>query len=387
MKKYISLSLVILLAACGSKNESVDQLIERGDLTALRAAKETLTSQQIAISKDLSKLEATISDLSPEKNLPLVTALSLKTESFEHFIELQGNVTTKENILISAEAVGTLQEIFVKKGDWVQKGDLLAKIDAGGLDNQLEQLRATANLAKTTYERQERLWEQHIGSEIQYLQAKAQFEAQQNAFEQMEKMLAKTEVVAPFSGVIDQLLADPGSLVSPGMGGALFRLINLSNMYVVVDVPERYISSIKKGNPAKVHIPVIGKTIATTIRETGNFVTPSNRSFEVELGVPNADKHIKPNLNARVLLNDYKNEKAILIPESIISENASGQQYVYVLSDHNGQTAAASRRIITTGETSEDQIEVISGLAVGDQVVVEGARRLKDGQRIKIIEE
>lgn len=386
MKKLASLSLIILLSACsGHKNKSIDALLEQGDLGALKDAKEQITSQQIQLSGELSKIESAISALAPEKNLPLVTASTIESNKFEHFVELQGNVTTKENILISAELAGTLNRIYVKKGDWVEAGTLLADIDAGGLDNQLEQLRASANLAKTTFERQSRLWEQNIGSEIQYLQAKAQYEAQQNAFERMEKMLAKTKVTAPFSGIVDQVLADPGSLVAPGMGGQLFRLINLSNMYVVVDVPERYIGAIKKGNPAFVHIDVLGKTVATKVRETGNYIALSNRSFEVEIAVPNKDKSIKPNLNARVSLNDYTNEDAILIPQSIISENAEGQQYVYVLTDFNEGIGTANRRIITTGESNDHEIEILSGLTPGESIIVEGARRLKDGQRIKII--
>jgi RND family efflux transporter MFP subunit len=387
MKKLLSLSLIVLFAACGGKqNKSVDALIEQGDVNGLKAAKETINTQQIELSNQLSKIETAIADLAPEKNLPLVTTQELVSEKFEHFVELQGNVTTKENIIISAELAGTLNKVYVNKGDWVQKGDLLAEIDAGGMDNQLEQLRASAALAKTTFDRQSRLWEQQIGSEIQYLQAKTQYEAQKNAFEQMEKMLAKTRVTAPFSGIIDQVLADPGSLVAPGMAGQLFRLINLSNMYVVVDVPERYIGTIKKGNTAFVHIDVLGKTLPTSVRETGNFIAPSNRSFEVELAVPNKDKSIKPNINARVSINDYTSAEAILIPQSVISENAAGQQYVYVLSDYSNGIGTAKRRIIETGEASETAIEILSGLEAGESIIVEGARRLKDGQRIKIID-
>lgn len=387
MKKLLSLSLIVLFAACGGKqNKSVDALIEQGDVTGLKAAKETINTQQIELSNQLSKIETAIADLAPEKNLPLVTTQELVSEKFEHFVELQGNVTTKENIIISAELAGTLNKVYVNKGDWVQKGDLLAEIDAGGMDNQLEQLRASAALAKTTFDRQSRLWEQQIGSEIQYLQAKTQYEAQKNAFVQMEKMLAKTRVTAPFSGIIDQVLADPGSLVAPGMAGQLFRLINLSNMYVVVDVPERYIGTIKKGNTAFVHIDVLGKTLPTSVRETGNFIAPSNRSFEVELAVPNKDKSIKPNINARVSINDYTSAEAILIPQSVISENAAGQQYVYVLSDYSNGIGTAKRRIIETGEASETAIEILSGLEAGESIIVEGARRLKDGQRIKIID-
>jgi RND family efflux transporter MFP subunit len=386
MKKLVSLSLIVLFAACGgNQNNSIDLLIEHGDVAALKAAKESINSQQVALASDLNRIEAALTSLSPEKNLPLVTVEELQSQKFEHYVELQGNITTKENIIIAAEVAGTLDKIHVKKGDWVAQGALLAEINAGGLDHQLEQLRVSAALAKTTFERQSRLWEQKIGSEIQYLQAKTQYEAQQNAFERMEKMLAKTKITAPFAGIVDQVLADPGSLVAPGMGGQLFRLINLSNMYVTVDVPERYITSVKKGNAATVHIDVLGKSVATTIRETGNYIAPSNRSFEVELAVPNKDRSIKPNLNARVAINDYSNDAAILIPQSVISENAAGQQYVYVMTDATNGVGTAKRRIVTTGQASDQKIEILSGLAPGDVIVIEGARRLKDGQRIKTI--
>ncbi|NVJ63765.1 MAG: efflux RND transporter periplasmic adaptor subunit [Flavobacteriaceae bacterium] len=386
MKKLVSLSLIVLFAACGgNQNNSIDLLIEQGDVAALKAAKESINSQQVALASDLNRIEAALTSLSPEKNLPLVTVEELQSQKFEHYVELQGNITTKENIIIAAEVAGTLDKIHVKKGDWVAQGALLAEINAGGLDHQLEQLRVSAALAKTTFERQSRLWEQKIGSEIQYLQAKTQYEAQQNAFERMEKMLAKTKITAPFAGIVDQVLADPGSLVAPGMGGQLFRLINLSNMYVTVDVPERYITSVKKGNAATVHIDVLGKSVATTIRETGNYIAPSNRSFEVELAVPNKDRSIKPNLNARVAINDYSNDAAILIPQSVISENAAGQQYVYVMTDATNGVGTAKRRIVTTGQASDQKIEILSGLAPGDVIVIEGARRLKDGQRIKTI--
>jgi len=382
MKKLISLfGLGLLLASCGSENAP-----STTDLNGLKAQKSNLMEQQNKLALELDAIEESIKAIEGFDNLPLVSTLSLKTENFDHFVQLQGNVTTKENVLIYPELAGTLLKVYVQKGQRVEQGQVLAEIDNGGLSNQLEQLRASAALAKTTFDRQAKLWEQQIGSELQYLQAKTQYEAQQNAVEQLEKTVAKSIVKAPFSGIVDQLLQDPGVVVSPGPNSALFRLINLDHMYVTVDAPERYLGKFKKGEQAYVELPVLGKKLDTKIRQTGNYIAASNRSFEVELGIPNPDHTIKPNLNAKVYINDYSNENAIMIPLSVISENANGEQYVYTITKTSNEGVdIAHRRIITTGENDGQRIEVLSGLSIGDEIVTEGARKLKDGQHIKVL--
>jgi len=382
MKKLISLfGLGLLLASCGSETAP-----STTDLNGLKAQKSNLMEQQNKLALELDAIEESIKAIEGFDNLPLVSTLSLRTENFDHFVQLQGNVTTKENVLIYPELAGTLLKVYVQKGQRVEQGQVLAEIDNGGLSNQLEQLRASASLAKTTFDRQAKLWEQQIGSELQYLQAKTQYEAQQNAVEQLEKTVAKSIVKAPFSGIVDQLLQDPGVVVSPGPNSALFRLINLDHMYVTVDAPERYLGKFKKGEQAYVELPVLGKKLDTKIRQTGNYIAASNRSFEVELGIPNPDHTIKPNLNAKVYINDYSNENAIMIPLSVISENANGEQYVYTITKTSNEGVdIAHRRIITTGENDGQRIEVLSGLSIGDEIVTEGARKLKDGQHIKVL--
>jgi RND family efflux transporter MFP subunit len=381
MKKIIAiLAFGTLVTSCGENAESSN------DLNSLKALKSEIMEQQNILAQQLSEVEAAIKAIEGFDNLPLVSTKELAVESFDHYVQLQGNITTKENVLIYPELSGTLLKVYVKKGDRVQKGTILAEIDNGGLSHQLEQLRAAAALAKTTFERQAKLWEQNIGSEIQYLQTKAQYESQQNAVAQLEKTLAKAIVKAPFSGIVDQLLQDPGVVVAPGPNAALFRIINLEHMYVTVDAPERYLGSVKKGGKAIVEIPVLSKRIETKVRQTGNYIAASNRSFEVEIGIPNDDQSIKPNLNAKVHINDYSNNNAILVPLSVISENAEGEQYVYTISttEHEG-VDIAHRRIITTGASDGERIEVLSGLEAGDQIVIEGARKLKDGQHIKVL--
>ena len=386
MKKiYPILALSILLVACGSsENGSVSQTIESGDLEAIRSMKTNLTNQLNGIETDLAALEAAIANLDTNENLPLVTTFEVQPQVFNHYLDLQGNVKTRENVLLYPEMAGTLLTVKVKKGARVSKGQILAVIDNGGMSNQLSQLKTQAALAQTTFERQAALWKQKIGSEIQYLQSKAQAEAQANAVLQLEKVLAKAQITAPFSGVIDQVLKDPGTVVSPGNGSEVFRLINLSNMYIEVDVPEGYLGAVTKGKKAGVYFPVLQDSVNAVVRETGNYINPNNRSFSAEIAVENPNGQIKPNLNARVHINDYTNENALLIPQSVISENAAGEQYAYVAELH-GETAVAKRHIITTGKTQGDFVEITSGISAGDLIIKEGARSVKDAQAVKIL--
>lgn len=386
MKKILYLiTATIALSACGSKEQSVDDLIAQGNLETLRTKKSEVSDQQKQIEANIRKLDSAIALKSGEEKLPLVNTITVDFQKFDHFLELQGDVKTKQNVLVYPEMAGTLQRVYVKKGDQVRKGQTLAVIDDGGMSSQLAQLKTQAELAKTTYERRKRLWDQKIGSEIDYLSAKSNYEASQNSVDQASSQLGKSTIRAPFSGIIDDVIKDQGTVVSPGPGSEVFRIVNLSDMYIEVDVPENYLGEVTKGKEAMVYFPVLRDTITTKIRETGNFIKPSNRSFSVEIPVPNTKGTIKPNLSAKVSLNDYTSEEAILIPSSIISENAEGEQYVYVAEAPNSDNEAiAKKSIITTGKTQGGQIEVLTGIANGSHIIKEGARTVKDGQKVKI---
>lgn len=386
MKKLpILLIAVISLYSCGGKDQSVAEIISEQNLEAIRAKKNEITTQQKLIDAQLKSLDSAIAILGNEEKLPLVNTLTAKKEVFNHYLELQGDVSTKQNVLIYPEMAGTLQRVHVKEGDRVSRGQVLATIDDGGLSSQLSQLKTQASLAKTTFERQERLWNQNIGSEIQYLQAKTNYEAAENMVSQAESQLGKSTIRAPFSGIIDDVIKDQGTVVAPGQGSEVFRIVNLSDMYIEVEVPEAYIGNVTKGKEALVYFPVLGDSIVTKIRETGNFINPANRSFEAEIPVPNKEGKIKPNLTAKVNINDYTSEDAILIPTSIISENAEGEQYVFVADEASAEgESIVKRTIITTGKTQGAEIEVLTGLNDGDHIIKEGARSVKDGQKVKI---
>ncbi|RDK88290.1 RND family efflux transporter MFP subunit [Marinirhabdus gelatinilytica] len=375
----------LLLTSCGnSEPSSVDTIIASGNVEELQQKRNELTTEVQEINAKIKLLDEKLKEVSPDANVPLITSFIAKDTIFNHFVELQGSVETDQNIVVTPEMGGVLTNVYVKEGQRVRKGQTLARVDDGGMSQQLAQLEVQADLAKTTFERQERLWNQKIGSEIQYLQAKSNYEGMQKNINSMKQQLAKATVRAPFSGTIDDIITEQGSVVSPGQTPIL-RIVSLNDMYISTNVPETYITDVVEGKEVKAFFPVLNKTIDAKVSQTASYINPDNRTFKAEIDVPNKENTIKPNLTARLQINDYTNKNAILIPQSIISENAQGEQYVYVLKEKQENKAVASRVIIETGKTQGDQIEVLSGLENGAELIEEGARSVKDGQTVKII--
>lgn len=365
------------------KRQSTAKIIATQDLNKIKKKKTEVKNRYDKLREELTLLNEEIEKLDTIEKLPLVTVLNVKSTFFKHFLELQGSVETNENVIIYPEFSGILSTIYVKEGQPVKKEQLLAKIDDGGLSNQLGQLKVQYQLSKTTYERQKRLWNQKIGSEMQYLQAESNMKAQEEGIAVMKDRLEKTYVRAPFSGIIDDVITERGSVVAPR--SELFKLVNLDKMYVRSDVPEIYLPNIKIGTSVEVYLPVLGKKIEAQISRMSHTIDKDNRTFSIEIEIPNKDGQLKPNLTARLKINDYTNEKAILVPESIISENAEGEQYVYIAQQSSGkERAKALKRMIKTGLSQDGKVEITSGLKEGDRIIDEGARNVKPGLRIEI---
>jgi len=381
--------LLIILASisisCGSDSKSVESIIETNDLKLIREKRNEIVSEQLEINNKIKLIDEAISRIDTVKHLPLVTAFQVKHNDFTHFLELQGNVATKKNIIIYPEFSGLLTSIKVKEGQKVSKGQLLATIDDGGMSQQLAQMEVQFNFAKTTYERQQRLWEQKIGSEIEFLQAKATYEGQENAIKQMQSQLAKTAIQAPFSGVIDDIITEQGTVVGAGQS-QIMRIVNLDKMFIEAEVPESYLNSITVNKTVEVYFPILGKTFSTHVSQVSNYINPGNRTFKITINIPNENRIIKPNLTAKIKINDYSSNDAILIPQSIISENALGEQYIFIANKTgNGDEAIAKKVIVTTGRTQGDLVEILDGVSNADIIVNEGARNVKDGQHISIL--
>ncbi|MCB0451582.1 MAG: efflux RND transporter periplasmic adaptor subunit [Aequorivita sp.] len=382
-KSILFLITLISLTSCGGDNKSVDAVIDSNDMAAIKAKRAELNKQQRDLKADIDKLNQYIDSHEKKERPALITAEVIKDTLFKHYVEVQGNVETDQNVVLNAEYSGVLTNVYVKEGQRVSKGQRLAKIDDGGMSSQVAQQEAQLALAKTTFERQERLWQQKIGSEIQYLQAKTNYEAAKNATQQMRSQLAKTLITAPFSGVVDEIISDPGQVVVPGQT-PIIRLVNLSNMYVKASIPETYLKNIKKGTQVMVKLASINEEFTGTVRQVSNYINPNNRSFEIQVEIPNKDGLVKPNLIATVKVNDYSAENAITVPENILQENAAGETIAYIYHPFNDSIGIAKRVLLETGLSYQNHTEVKSGLKKGDTIIKEGAKTLRDGQKVTI---
>jgi RND family efflux transporter MFP subunit len=310
----------------------------------------------------------------------LVSVETVKDTVFSHYLEVQGNVNTKENLIIYPQFAGILNTVNVIAGQKVSKGQVLGTIDDGGLSQQLAQLENQLALAKTTFERQKRLWDQKIGSEIQYLQAQTNMVSQQKAVSQMKAQLAKTRVIAPFNGVIDELIAERGQVVGPGQG--LMRIVNLNNMFVSTTVPESYIGKLKVGTEVSVYLASLGKSFNGKIRQVGNNINPNNRSFGIEVSVPNTDNLLRPNQVAKLKITDYTNAKAVVVQSNVIQEDADGNQFVFEVSSVKGKTGIAKKVIVKVGKTSDNFTEILSGLEPKTVLVGDGVKTVSEGMKL-----
>ena len=388
MKKIIhALYIIAFIIGCsGNQSVSTTELIEAKDLNGLKTQKEDKLKTLNALKMELSQINAAIANLDPSEKLALISMFEVKPENFDHHIEIQANIKTRQNVLLYPEYNGTLKKVYVEEGQKVKKGKLLAQIDDAGLKNQLEQLQIQARLSKTTYERTQRLWDQNIGSEMNLLQAKATYESQLKTVAQLKKQLQRTQILAPFSGTIDEIVANTGANLLPGQTPVM-RIVNLKKMYTEASVPERYLEQVKKGTSTTVKIPMLDREYATTIRQTGNFINPNNRSFRVETLLPNPDEMIKPNLSCKLKINDYSNPEALMIPMRIVKENANGKKYIFKLkSDGKDQVYRTEQTFVRLGKNSIDKVEVLEGIQAGDLLVDEGATIVENNQRVKNIQ-
>ena len=388
MKKvFFTLILSSFILSCsGNKSESTKDLITSKNLEGLKSQKEKKLKAFNALKNELKQINDAIVDLDPSEKLPLISMLEIKPENFDHYVEIQANVKTRNNVLLYPEYTGTLKAVYAQEGQKVKKGKLLAMIDDAGLKDQLEQLEIQAELSKTIFDRTQRLWDQNIGSEIQLLQAKTNYNSQLKSIAQLKKQLNRTKIYAPFSGTIDEIIANTGANMMPGQTPVM-RIVNLSDMYAEADVPERYLSQIKRGTTAFVNIPMLNIELETNVRQTGTFINPVNRSFRVETPLENTSEMIMPNLNCKLKINDYSNPSALMIPLGVIKENANGQKYVYkLIPEDKKQVYRTQQAFVELGKKSFDKVEVLSGIEIGDLIVEEGATIVEDNQRVKNIQ-
>ena len=377
MRKIFLVSVLsIVLYSCGNKenSQSIDALIESKNTKVLQEKKAVLQAE-------ITKIEEALATLDTKKEEALVSVMTLKDTLFNHYLDIQGNVDTKENIIVQPEFSGTLTALTVKAGQKVAKGQILGRIDDAGMSQQLAQVQTQYELAKTTYERQKNLWDQKIGSEIQYLQAQTQMNSLQKSIGQMKAQLAKTVIRAPVSGTIDEVFVEKGQVVAQGPQG-LMRIVNLGNMFVSTSVPESYIGKLKVGTEVDVFLTSLGKTYKGKVRQVGNFINPNNRSFGIEVSIPNPENLLRPNQVAKLKIIDYVKKDATVVPTNVIQEDGKGNHYVYTVDNSNGKTGTAKKTVVTLGQSSDNVTEILSGVSEEDVIVTEGVNAISEGMKL-----
>ena len=386
MNKYLTLffSLLFIIACQSEKEASIEKVIDSKDLAKIKEKRAAVQAEMDKIAAQLAKLDEVIGELDTIKKLPLVKFLTVKDTIFKHYIEVNGKVNTKENVIVTPEFSGVLTQLNVKTGQNVARGQVIGKVDDGGLSAQLAQVEAQYALAKTTFERQKNLWDQKIGSEMQFLQARTAMNSQQKVIDQIKAQINKTYIRAPFSGTVDDVLIERGQVVGPG--SSICRVVSLRDMYVEAKVPETYMQNLKQGAIVNVNITSINKIYQGKIRQVSKNIDPTNRTISIEVQVPNVDQLLRPNQIAILQIEDYINNKAIVIAESMIVEKPSGI-VVYTLNDalNKDNQGVVKETAIKIGKKQNNTIEILAGLNTGDKVISDGAKSVQDQSKVQVV--
>lgn len=349
-----------------------------------KAQLESLKKERDDISAQIKKLEADIAakDTTGNKEKPkLVSVQPVQPAIFQHFVDVEGKVEADLNVNVSAEMPGTVTSILVAKGDVVKKGQVLATMDAGTVLAQIEGLKKNWELANTMYEKQKALYEQNIGTEVQYLQMKNQKESLEKNLETLQQQYEMTKIKSPINGTVDEVFAKIGQTASPGY--PTFRVVNLTQMKVTAQLAERYAGKVKVGDAVTVSFPDANKQIMKKITAVSQVIDPSSRSFTIDIRLSSEDQaFFHPNMIAVLKICDYTNQQALTVPINTVQNTEDGK-FVFIASNAGGKTTAM-RQPVSVGLSYGDQMEILNGLKSGDQVITVGYQDLSSGQPLTI---
>ena len=377
MKNKLTIILAgIILAACAGGGSELD---------TKKAEAQKLKAEIIKMKETLSVLEAEIKAEDPaygvrKVNKVKVVAKNVMPEKFEHKVEMRGSVQSRTNVTLSSEVPGKIVSVLVKEGDYVSKGQLLFALDADIIQNSIAELETSLALAKTLAEKQERLYKQNVGTEVQYLQAKTNKESLENRLATTKAQLAQARVRAPFNATIDQVNAKVGEMTQPGM--PMVRIVNPNDVHIKSDVSERFIGKFEKGDEVEIYFPTQGRKVSSKITSIGRVINPENRTFEIEVKLPAVDFAISPNQVVVLNLVDYTNETAFKLPTKVIQRDKQGL-FVYELVEEKGKTLA-NKIYVEAGKSYDFQTEIMEGLKSGQTIALEGFRELAQGVEVEI---
>jgi membrane fusion protein, multidrug efflux system len=375
MKLFLSSLLAALLITACNSTENVEKLE-----TELEQKRLLLKQTEAAIKEIEGQIEVLKGGVDDRYFEPVVTT-NLQGRMFRHFFEASGAVEPVREAFVSPEINGRIDQIDVREGDRVKKGQLLAKINTEVTEKTIKELETSLSLATDVFERQKRLWEQRIGSEIQFLEAKNNKENLKNRLATLHAQLDMAIITSPIDGHIEKISQKQGEMAAPGM--VLMHIIDLTEMLIKADVSERFMPDINEGDEVVLRFPSYpGFSKTTTVRRIGNVVNPNNRTFEVELRLQNPNNMLKPNMVAVIDVNDYSADNSLVVPSKVIKEDLNGK-YLYIAHNQNDDWIARKRYIVT-GRTYLGETRIESGLNENDIVIVEGFNRVNDGSLLRI---
>jgi membrane fusion protein, multidrug efflux system len=360
--------VALVLVSCGDSDKAA-QLAE-------------LKTKQAELSKSIATLETEIAAANPDAvsvRMKDINVSELATRKFDYFVQTQGMIESEDNILVSAKSMGVITSVFVKEGQSVTKGQTLAQIDNSITESSIAEVKSSLDLAKIVYQKQKNLWDQQIGTEIQFLQAKNNMESLEARLATLNEQLDMTKIKSPINGTVEAVNVKIGENAAPG--APAFRVINISNLKVTAKVSEAYVTNIDKGNKAQVILSDLDKKIDGNVTFVGRNIDPLSRSFPIEVKLP-SQASLRPSMTA-ILRIVFKSEpNALCVPINLV-QDINGKKVVYV-AEMDGKQLVARRKEVSVGGVYDNLAEITGGLKVGDKIITVGYQGLNDGEFVKI---
>ncbi|KXX68347.1 efflux RND transporter periplasmic adaptor subunit [Flammeovirga sp. SJP92] len=374
------LSVASFVSACGGEDEN--------SIEAKKAQLIEYQQQLVKLESDIHTLEAEIKDLGGDKaeanTLKPVTVFDVKASTFNHFVDVPGDVTSNRNVVVAPETTGRIIRRYVREGAYVKRGQYLAKLDVELVQKQIDEVKTSLELAEVLYEKQDKLWKQGIGSEVQYLQAKNNKESLEAKLESLKEQENKGYVVAPISGKVDEIFMKEGEMGPAGQPYA--RLVDISNIEVVAEVSEAYSRVVKQGDKVKVKFPMLEIERDMKVDVVGQTINQLNRTFKIRMRISEKGLDIKPNTMAVVTINDFSKENAVAIPSNLVQKNTKGETFTYILENKEGKQNVVRKVEIETGKSYRGNTMVTSGIKAGMRVINKGYSEVINGEQVRIVD-
>ena len=376
-KTFLLFATVAAAAASCTSNDSAS-----GDVAQLTARRDSLASIVAKAEGELSQIDLELASLDTTAQWNTVTILAAGSSAFQHDFDIYGTVKSDQSVTLYPESAGRIQRVLVRSGQKVSAGQVLVELDNSVIQSSLAEIKTQLDLAQTLFDKQKRLWDQGIGSEVQYLQVKTQLEGLQKRLATAQKQAAMASLRAPFAGTVDELFLKAGEYAAPGM--AVARLVSSGGLRLELDVPETYISRLKVGQKIALNFNSIGLQTSASISQVGDFISADSRTFKVNVSLP-SNSQIKPNMMASAQVVDYSSKGVITVPNRLILQDSKGANYTYLFVPAKNGLGKVERRELQLGVSNNDATEVLGGLSLEEQIIDRGIRSVQTGETVKAV--